>query len=1212
MPAGSSVSDGGFDGQVIADVGNAWVPAGKSVWELSVNGGPATKANTDYFKRTTNTPEKVRKSTTYIAVTARKWSAKDKWATEKTSQSEWADVKAFDADDLDAWLEHETAVQLWFAELIGKGSAGLKSPEAFWNDWNRDVVPGILQSAILVGRGNEVAMLSKLIEQNESGGTIVIHADSSEEAAAFACAALIGPIDSNISRSAVVTNSEAWQTVLANSNIEIAIASKASVAVEAPKKENLTVILPFATGDSEAHLVGHSSPEMAPDICLQRTLPEDYRNALEEMGLDKGDAARLTLQCGRSWSVYRRLRNNNPAQRQPTWNDQKYAPVLTTMALVGGYQEAYEADKTFIETVSSLTYEQFETELAKLIRMDDAPVVKVNGVIKAKAPLELFKVNEGGIGASLLDRFFAETKRVLGQRDPQLDLARSDRWLRQIKGKSRPESGALIRSLSDSLARIGALALEESWHWRVSEVVENLLLGATSERWLSVSSYLQQVAEAAPDRFVAAMEADLENAEPAVFSLFEETETSSIGGQCWYSNLLWALESLAWAPNRLVRISRILARLTDAPNKGNWLNSSKSSLLSIFRGWKPQTCADLEMRIATINELRKSHPDQTFDLCMGMLHGDHDMATPSPRPSWRDDDAGYPDVVTDREYAGALKHAAELAFELAGTSATKAEALFERLDIFDQTYRKKVLELVQNALKASTDEAGRELRNALRHKLHWELNAGARNGGPKASLKQIQAIYDRTQPTDLSERHRWLFENHYCELPEKEGRKTSKAAQDRAAQLRAAALQEIFDCHGMAGISALDQSCGANSCVGPSIHLLKIDKDLLAMWAVSTFSSSDDHRLVGHWLRSFNDENRADITKGIMERGKRSGWNGNDIVQLLCLARSERETWRIVEELDRPLVASYWKSQKGIPAWLEGADRKFGVERLLEHDNPAAALRSLQYNEAEFEGVEIADILERNFASSENSLNELRLHDIGDLVEIMELCKDLEKQRLLRLEFQLVSAFGQFSAKLMTALQEEISTDPEQLLFMTSKAYKQDGDNEPLLDDKEKRLAQVCGHILYDAKRIPGMNQSGNIDETVFIAFVEKFLRRANEEGYTKGAQLILGKLLAYWPEGEDGLWPAPSACEVLDNPKHEIMRSSFRTGVRNKRGVTSRSHYDGGNQERALATKYQRYSVAWQIKFPLASETIGQIADSYSRDAVRHDRDAESSKERF
>ena len=54
MPSGSSVWLPGWDGLLVAETGNQWVPQGVSAWEFSCQSTTMAKATTDYNKRTEN------------------------------------------------------------------------------------------------------------------------------------------------------------------------------------------------------------------------------------------------------------------------------------------------------------------------------------------------------------------------------------------------------------------------------------------------------------------------------------------------------------------------------------------------------------------------------------------------------------------------------------------------------------------------------------------------------------------------------------------------------------------------------------------------------------------------------------------------------------------------------------------------------------------------------------------------------------------------------------------------------------------------------------------------------------------------------------------------------------------------------------------------------------------------------------------------------
>jgi hypothetical protein len=61
VPAGDSIDRPGWDGELVSESGDAWVPKGQSFWELSCDASSTSKANEDYAKRTKGTAEPIRK-----------------------------------------------------------------------------------------------------------------------------------------------------------------------------------------------------------------------------------------------------------------------------------------------------------------------------------------------------------------------------------------------------------------------------------------------------------------------------------------------------------------------------------------------------------------------------------------------------------------------------------------------------------------------------------------------------------------------------------------------------------------------------------------------------------------------------------------------------------------------------------------------------------------------------------------------------------------------------------------------------------------------------------------------------------------------------------------------------------------------------------------------------------------------------------------------
>jgi len=134
FPAGYSTSLPGWDGELLTEEGNPWIPRGVSFWEFSCEERVINKANLDYAKRARGTPEDVRQRATFVFVSARRWSpkARAKWLEGKRTEGHWGDVRAYDAVDLEQWLEQSPAVALQFAEELGLVGPGVVSVAKFW------------------------------------------------------------------------------------------------------------------------------------------------------------------------------------------------------------------------------------------------------------------------------------------------------------------------------------------------------------------------------------------------------------------------------------------------------------------------------------------------------------------------------------------------------------------------------------------------------------------------------------------------------------------------------------------------------------------------------------------------------------------------------------------------------------------------------------------------------------------------------------------------------------------------------------------------------------------------------------------------------------------------------------------------------------------------------------------------------------------------
>ena len=105
FPGNDDAERPGWDGFVEASEGTPWVPAGRSGWEFGINEDPKAKAEGDFEKSVKALDKKERAETTFVFVTPRRWPGKTAWVAAKQAKRLWKDVRAYDASDLEQWLE---------------------------------------------------------------------------------------------------------------------------------------------------------------------------------------------------------------------------------------------------------------------------------------------------------------------------------------------------------------------------------------------------------------------------------------------------------------------------------------------------------------------------------------------------------------------------------------------------------------------------------------------------------------------------------------------------------------------------------------------------------------------------------------------------------------------------------------------------------------------------------------------------------------------------------------------------------------------------------------------------------------------------------------------------------------------------------------------------------------------------------------------------
>lgn len=1200
----------GSDGYVEAGAATPWVPDGISHWEFGTDQRPSSKAESDYAARLTSVDSVERANSTFVFVTPRNWPGKTAWEKRKNKASDWKAVRAFDASDLEQWLEQSVPAQIWLAEQFALSASGYETLEQAWRRWANASEPHltseIFAPSIAAYRGTFKAWLDK-----PSDRPFVVAADSRDEALAF-LACLFD--DEEIRRfkdlAAVFTSPETLRTVVTSSVPFIPIVHSEDVErelVDAHRRLHCIVFRPRNAVDTEA------------DIALDLLDHDAFEKALTAMGVDKGGFEQLARESGYSPTILRRRLSKNLAIQTPTWagNDDT-AKTLLPMALIGAWHAEPEADRKIVSNVAGREYEAIEYDVARLLRFDDSPVWSVGRYRGVASKIDALFAIKRIVTRADLDRFFIAAEYVLSESDPALELPEDKRWAAGLYGKTRSHSGALREGICETLVILSVhgddlfrsrLGIEVGG--RVTGLIRKLLTPLTLEKLLSHDHDLPRYAEAAPDEFMEIIEEDLNRDDPAVFGLLKPVDNSSFWASPRRTGLLWALECLAWKPQNLSRVSKILARLSRPKIDDNWMNKPEASLKAVFRWWMPQTAASVEQRVKALETLNRIFPDVAWEICIEQIKPGSHIGHNSYRPRWRSDASGAGQFVTRKEEIYDFRRKV-LDFLIAWPSHDERSLgdLVESLHGMPEDDQTKVWDLIEEWSRKAGETAKAALRERIRRFAFTRRGRRLKLG--EATHDRARVAYDSLRPHDPVIRYGWLFADQWVQESADEIEDEDfdyRKREERIDKLRRDAMTEIWTELDFEGVKKLLAGSGAAGTVGRYAALCITDEPPRIDFFRRCLSLEGDLRSKAEWclqgfLWAIGDESRSGLLQAAAE-----GLPAEEYRRLFVCAPFQESTWRLLDVYGEEIRAEYWKHVFPSLGRYTPAELTQLIDRLLEARRPRAAFNAVHMDFKEIETSRLKRLLRDIATVDAEPAGHFKLdrYYISKALDSLDGRPGVTRDEMAQLEFLFIEALDD-SKHGIPNLECQIAQSPALFVQAVAFAYKRrDEEEDPpewKIENPKQRMAvaSAAHRLLEQINMIPGSDENGTIDAAALATWLTEVRRLCCEHARAEIGDHRLGQLLAKAPEGENSIWPCEAVCEAMEGIASPEIGRGFYIGVRNSRGVHSRRPGEGGEQERELASKYRVWAERLHFEYPYVGGVMESIAASYDHDAAGED----------
>lgn len=1223
MASGDDIRLPGWDGRMTTMVAHPWIPLSASAWEMGV-GDPEAKAEKDYAKRSARPAGLTPAATAFVFVTPHVWPGGERWSEGKRAEGVWADVRVIDGAKLATWLERAPAVAVWIAGEMGRPIGGLQTLDRHWEAAvTHRYGTGFTTAVILGGRSDARDALLRFLQSSEPAVTLV--GETTEEAALFAtavCRESTAPERS--SRALVVSDVAVSEHLAALSEDHVVILTDASLypAMRSDALRHVRFVIPEGREARANRLT--AGIQIGP-LSRRATVAALVAAGHKEDQADRMVAASRGSLQALLWIVAR------PERAALAWASGKAAIELAPLALAGQWMAEEHPDHEVLAALAEREYSEIRQTLA-VWSGPGRPLERRGLIWDWKAWEFVWTELAPSLQRRDIERFLKLANEVLGSPDPALELPPEDRWLAEIHGKTHRLSRAVRHGFARSLALLAVHSdAVAGVNGRVAVhrfVFELLAVEGRAKRWLSVAAWLPDLAEAAPDAFLEALDRFIQDRD-AVRDLFTE---GGMFGSSPHTQVLWALERTAWSQDHFSRAVVALGRLASVDPGGQLGNRPIRSLRMIMLPWSPATRMPAGDRIQAMRLLFDAVDEVAWKCAISLLPATQEHGGPFRLPEWRDWGQGRGEGVSPRDYWAFQELLVELLLERTGGRAERWAQLLQGAPEIFRKHRGLGVRII-DAVRA-LDTAGYSRAEAyalgdaaraivMRHKrvknADWALKGG--------DLDVFQELQAHLAPRHRRDQDRWLF----TRWPEiiKDLELSYEEREKRVTKLRRASLADVLAEEGLAG--ALEWAAEVEHPEGLGVALSAFPEHETALFkaGLSDVGGPSTRPAVarlafGYCIGRYHAAGEA--WRAAALGALRTRVSAAALAYVFQAFPCSQATWDAVEREAEAVRTQYWK-EIGVFV-LSLPECEFAIPKLVTANRPYRVIDLVSMVLRDDGKEDAAEVTARKVAlarvalslqvdhlpSEESDIGGTMSYDLNRLLDFVEK-HGAPREDLARWEWMWLPLIAEEDRKLR-ALQRELSENAEFFVELLKWVYRATGESERQLTEEELRRASLARELLDAWTRIPGLDAgaqqpasaigeglgpispawNGAVDEAALRSWLDRAFTLADEASRLRTCHARVGRLFAYSPADADGVWPCAPVRRAIEQTWSEALDNELVAGVTNRRGA----HWVArdGSQESTMARTFRGWCEKVRVQYPRTGTILRHLAEYYEGEA--------------
>lgn len=869
--------------------------------------------------------------------------------------------------------------------------------------------------------------------------------------------------------------------------------------------------------------------------------------------------------------------------------------VWAALLLVGTWDENKPADLRAVEQIAEKPYGEIQRQCRALLNSGADGLLLRNGIWRVKSRRQ---------GMAAWSQYFFDGTVKNAFQVANGFLREINRQISEHGGYSLviPENGRFTNSeglRNRLLEGLCILANETSPHCtqgliarNAQELVYRAMEGQTWEGLSSLHDLHRILAELSPKAYLDGLETLILQSPEEVLQLFPTKRSNAVLDRNEISNILFALEQLAWDERYLVSCIRCLGELECLPyEQTNWANTPIHSIVEILNPLLPQTLASVEKQEHAVQGLRRENRELYWKVLLQLLpRGGMGAIRCTVRPKYLNIHIPENTTISGETFHVLVKHYFQHAVSLAAGDPSKLAALLQRTSHVPEEDVILLLQQIQDAGSHWGDEEACALWMELCDQKYRAILHNEKKIPDTVLFQTLCATIEAVRPKSILYRHRRLFLSHMHPLMlEDDGWEKLDRQKQRA-------VQEIYQAMDITAViqfgKAVDALAEVGRRLGQCISAAEFFKLLPA------YRAGEESEFYSNLVSAFLYQHGIDVLRELDLTSEKPEF----LAQLLCHAPFNQALLDVLPVYLPGQEALFWQQVKVSPCDQKdcGYDLETVLRTLLHYHRASAAIDVVGFRIANLNLPDplLYDILLQ--ASTEEEAGKVRPYNALEILKHLQGSDTPDFAILSKIEFLYLPWMPEGATAEPKAIQYRLSNEPAYFCELMELAYKRHHDETPA-SVLPQALSDRLFQLLYPYKVVPGTDWNDAFHPDRFTAWLAEVTAWARENDRYEVTMQTVGNGLSYAAfDGADVLEPA--IMEALNDPMQSQMRNGYRLGIHNQRGV----HYvdPEGKEEKALAEAFRRRASAVEaLGYTRFSEELQRIAEYYLAEAQENAR---------